>query len=431
MNRNKYGVITEYGVIAKEMPIADKFTKYLSISVDAKYFNELYEFAKTDEGGKILQISKSGAHDILKAKSYVGVIQTKKGFVLEILPKIYFDKIEESEEDKTRKIFTKMLKKIKHLPEYKNANFANLKITNMRLLEIFINMFLQEVKSIVVKGIKSNYVSIQENARFLKGKLKTGINLRKNFIHKERFFVEYDEYLPDIPENRLIKTALDFLVNVSKSYSNVKELIKFLFVFSSINKSSDVKSDFNKCSNNRTMSYYENALIWAQLFLNNESFTSYKGSTIAFALLFPMEKVFEKYVLYHLRKKDEYKSVSPENRHYLIKAKSGKNDAHFKIKPDIVCRDFDENINIYDAKWKILDETRQDKKFNISQSDLYQLLSYATVYNAQEEKNIELCLVYPKSKNFNKSFAFNFNDTNDTKLRITPFDLKDDKFIRP
>ena len=37
-------------------------------------------------------------------------------------------------------------------------------------------------------------------------------------------------------------------------------------------------------------------------FLNNESFTTFSGHSFAKALLFPMEKVFESYIGFHLKK---------------------------------------------------------------------------------------------------------------------------------
>ena len=60
------------------------------------------------------------------------------------------------------------------------------------------------------------------------------IILNRNYIHKEKFYVQYQEFTRDRIENRLIKTALLYLYKKSKSNSNVKRIREFLFVFDEI-----------------------------------------------------------------------------------------------------------------------------------------------------------------------------------------------------
>ena len=174
--------------------------EYEEISKDdigEKFFKELEEFAQNNPS--FISYSKNGK---LKPQQYVGVIQTKSG-VLEIYPKIA-----NAEKEESKVIFLKMLKTLKDHP-FKDIHFSDLDIKKMPLLEIFIRMFLNEVgKKIIKKGIKNDYILKRENQTFLKGKLLVSEHIRKNYIHKEKFYVEYDEYLPDIKVNRIIKSAL-------------------------------------------------------------------------------------------------------------------------------------------------------------------------------------------------------------------------------
>ena len=153
-----------------------------------------------------------------RAQNYVGLIQTKDGTTIEILPKI-----QNVEEDKAKEILIKMLKTLKKSP-FKNINTAHLKSTKMPLLEIFITMFLEELAVLVRKGIKSDYITKEENLAFLKGKLKVGEQIKKNSIHKERFYVEYQEFLSDRAENRLIKTTLHYLYKKSHATKNQQHI---------------------------------------------------------------------------------------------------------------------------------------------------------------------------------------------------------------
>ncbi len=161
-----------------------------------KIFDELKNFA--DEKSNHIFLNSYGKNR-LKARNYVGLIQTKSGFCLEILPKTFRlanenegfkkhqDKINEAKD-----LLLKMLQTLKNLP-FKQSHIANLKTQNAPLLEIFVMMFLNEVEMLIKKGLKSNYLESEQNRKFLKGRLLFSQNLKHNFAHKERFFTASDE----------------------------------------------------------------------------------------------------------------------------------------------------------------------------------------------------------------------------------------------
>ena len=181
-------------------------------------FNAIENFVLLNEQAvPYLKVTtKKGYGKVLQAQNYVGVLQTKDGTTIEILPKITNIKEEES-----KKILIKMLKTLKKSP-FKHFNMAHLKSTKMPLLEIFITMFLDELSELIKKGIKSDYITKEENLAYLKGKLQIKDQIAKNYIHKERFYVAHDEYVSDRVENRLIKTTLNYLYKQSKLNSNKK-----------------------------------------------------------------------------------------------------------------------------------------------------------------------------------------------------------------
>lgn len=67
-------------------------------------------------------------------------------------------------------------------------------------------MFLNESDMIIKRGLKSSYVTVQSNEKFLKGKLLMTQQLRKNIVNQSYFFNEYDEFMTNLAENQLIKT---------------------------------------------------------------------------------------------------------------------------------------------------------------------------------------------------------------------------------
>ena len=154
----KYYCISEYGFIASKKDIQS--VEKGSVVVEKSIFEELEEFIlknnncfNNEQTSQFLTISyKSGIGKVLKSQNYVGIIQTKSGITIEILPKIYKNN-EEMSYAKTIKIFLKMLKCVKNCP-FKKFNLTSLKTAKMNLLDIFINMFLEELGTIIKKKIK-------------------------------------------------------------------------------------------------------------------------------------------------------------------------------------------------------------------------------------------------------------------------------------
>ena len=379
-------------------------------AVSSKIFNEIERFVleNADTAQFLKPGYKKGLGKILQAQNYVGVIQTKDGTTVEILPKI-----REVSDEESRKILIRMLKTLKNSP-FKSLHKAHLKTTKTPLFEIFIAMFLEELAVLIRKGIKSDYIAKEDNLHFLKGKLKINEQIKYNYIHKERFFVAYDEYSSDRVENRLIKMTLQHLYKKSKSSRNQQRIREFLFVFDEVTPSRNFKIDFTKVKTNRQMRDYGQVLLWCKTFLLGESFSPYRGNSVAFALLFDMNKLFESYVYDYLKRYGKYANITAQDRtHYLAwENNSGK----FRLKPDIIINN---NIPIViDTKWKLLSEEKANQ--GISQADMYQLYAYGKKYKAQE-----LYLIYPKD-NYVEESEFNYykKDTNELlKLEIRFFDV--------
>ena len=380
----------------------DKKENYIKLDT----FEAIEKFVLENETEQYLKITtKKGFGKVLQAQNYVGVIQTKDGTTIEILPKI-----KNLDEQKSKEILIKMLKTLKNSP-FKHFNSANLKASKMPLLEIFISMFLEELAKLVQKGIKSDYVQKEENLKFLKGKLKISEQIKQNSVHKERFFVEYEQFCSDRVENRLIKTTLEYLYKKSKSNKNQQRIREFLFVFDEIKVSHNIKTDFEKIKLNRQMKDYEQVLLWCKTFLLENSFSPYKGNDIAFALLFDMNLLFESYVYDYLKKSGKFENIKNQDKkhHLAYEDEKGK----FALKPDIV---IDDGKIIVDTKWKILSESKSNQ--GISQSDMYQLYAYGKKY-----KSKNLYLIYPKDELINGNL-YHYYEDNELPLQILFFDVE-------
>jgi 5-methylcytosine-specific restriction enzyme subunit McrC len=419
MTNKKQATVTEHGYIGcGKLPFTDK---YISDRVSEKAFEALEKFnainndsiftvtrAVTDDGSRV---------KALKAKSYVGVIETKCGTVVEILPKIYIkdDTQKQNGIETTRKIFLTMLRYLRDAP-FREIDTAHLFTARYNLLEIFIALFIRELAKLIQKGVVKDYVNIEENNNFLKGRLLFNQNAKYNFIHKERFYVSYDEFITNRPENRLIKSTLDFLLKRSVSSENQKGIREFLFTFDEIPLSDNIDIDFLKVRTNRLMSHYKMALDWCRIFLKKESFTNFRGNSVALALLFPMEKIFEDFVSIMFKRQNPELAVRLQSRGKYLVEKHG-NGPKFQLIPDIVAYGKPPKPIILDAKWKLLNQNDLKNNYNISIGDLYQLFAYGKKYESEE-----LYLLYPENENFNAPLN-EFKYEENISLKTVPLKL--------
>lgn len=381
-----------------------EFERIYQHDISKKDFDDIENFIlkNSDENAPFLRIASGSGGKFIQARNYVGVLQTKSGLTIEILPKI----ADKNDAERSKAVLIKMLKSLNNFP-FKSSNLANLKTQNLPLLEIFVSMFLCELEALVKKGIKSDYVTLEDNLKFLKGKLNINEQIKRNSIHKERFYVEYSEFLSDIKINQIIKTTLKFLYKKSNSSKNQQKIRELLFIFDEVSTCGDYKNFFTNYTINRQAKHYEQALLWCKIFLLGDAFTPHKGDDLALALLFDMNKLFESYVGNFIKKKLPGTSLQHSEKHLVEDPKS------FRLRPDI----FLEDKFIADTKWKII-KSRDD----ISQADLYQLYAYGKKYNCGK-----LYLIYPKIDGIKQEFM-KFEYEKDMHLEILYFDLEDDSY---
>lgn len=302
----------------------------------------------------------------------------------------------------------------------KTAANANLNPENMNLYEIFINLYIQEVRRLVKNGIKSSYLNQEENLNVYKGKLLVNEHLKRNIAHKERFYVVFDEYQVNCPQNRLIKSTLLKLQQLTGSAQNSKEIRQLLVSFELVEPSKNYEKDFSKVVIDRTTKCYEVLLKWSKVFLKNKSFSMFSGTESARALLFPMEKVFEAYVAKNLKKRLNQAGwdVSIQDKgYYLFDTLNGEKYQKFALRPDLVITRPDESIIILDTKWKSLINNKK-ANYGISQADMYQMYAYAKKYQASE-----VWLLYPMNEEMRNTEPILFDSGDGVRVSVFLVDV--------
>ena len=392
----------------------DEKYKYLEQKAFADLIEFIHEYAGDEENADALDFMriayKRNVGDVVSIKNYVGLIQMKNGYQVQILPKVSLgDGAEDPGNKRTKKIFLKMLRSMKDFPS-KVFNDAILKVDQMNLYEIFINMYLQEVRQLVKRGIKSTYVTQEDNLKYYKGKLLINQQIRTNLAHRERFYVTYDEFHPNRAENRLVKATLLKLQKLTSSAENAKEINQLLTAFEMVEPSLNYQKDFSRVTIDRNTKDYEMLMQWSKVFLMNKSFTTFSGDSTSRALLFPMESVYESYVAQQIRKMfcpDGWEVSSQDKGHYLFVEPK----RQFALRPDIVL-EMDGRTVIMDTKWKSLVDNERIN-YGISQADMYQMYAYSKKY-----KTSEIWLLYPVNDDMRDHTDIRFDSGDGTTVNV-------------
>ena len=234
--------------------------------------------------------------------------------------------------------------------------------------------------------------------------------MKSNLVHKERFYVTYDEFHPNRAENKLIKATLQKLRSVTTSAENAKEIRQLLTSFELVESSTNFEKDFAQVKIDKNTKDYDILMKWSKVFLKNQSFATFTGNNRSKALLFPMESVFESYVAQQLKKvfMTAGWDVSIQDKGYYLFTEPRR---QFALRPDIVCTKGARTV-VMDTKWKSLVNNERNN-YGIAQSDMYQMYAYSKKYNTSE-----IWLLYPLNDAMREHQEIMFDSGDGTVVRL-------------
>lgn len=374
-----------------------------------------------------LRLTQRNGQRAVQVTSFVGVIRAPDGYQIEVLPKL--GRIPGSADSEVRQLLIRMLRCLNGFRHIRTDS-AQLQATRMPLLEVFVGEFLRAVEKLVKQGLRSDYCAQQDNVFALRGKLQMSTHLRQNRCRRDRFFVEFDEFTPDRPENRLLHLALRRVLDWTAVPASQQAARELCFIFADVPLPHDPAMDFQRVRLDRGMVQYEAPLAWARLILADESPLTGMGGHQAPSLLFPMEAVFEAYVAKHLaRQLRSGFSLHVQTRTMSLVRHM---DQHwFQLRPDLLVQDGQGSRLVLDTKWKLINarQTTGTDKYGLDQADFYQLFAYGQNYLAGKG---DLVLVYPGTADFSSPLpVFEFPGVFGLRLWVLPFCLQSRKLLLP
>lgn len=412
-------VVREHARITTEKVEPSLYQAQVSATAFDWLCNLQASFSKA--GASLLQIEN---RRWLKLDSYVGVLQTPCGTVIEVLPKITED-VGDTAANDSRQILIKMLKTALDLP-VRTADKADIQLFEHSLLEWIMKEFISALDHLIKRGLRFDYHRIEEEQRYLRGQLNINKQLRQSPGREHIFNIRHDLFLPDRPENRLLKTALMRVCKLTQHPNTWRLAHEIAGILSEVPASKNTRNDFQQWRNDRLMAHYQPVRPWCELVLGQHMPLAMQGSTQGISLLFPMEKLFESFVEKKLRKlmAVPYSLKSQAASQSLCMHDKGH---MFQLRPDLVVIKGNSICAVLDTKWKLLNGTDKANKYGLNQSDFYQLFAYGHKYLQGQGK---MMLVYPQTSTFKDALPV-FSYSAELSLWVVPFDLKTETLLCP
>lgn len=307
---------------------------------------------------------------------------------LQILPKIYRKtSINSSEETRESiQILYNLIResefnKVLQLPKMDSVSTGS-----SDLLEIFISIFADKVIKTYSTKMNREYIEIEENSSFVKGKIDFNKSMRLNVMRKDLHYINFQSYEIDNLINNIIKTVILKLLTVTNQSDNRKNLKKALMNLDDAKEIQLSSELFDRVVFTRLNCDFQTVFEMAKMFYLNIQPENYSGNDSVISFLIPVNKLFEHY-LYKILKRFEGYDIVHEGTSPFARTEAGTNV--LTIKPDVLVYKDNKIKYIADAKYK--DPFFDGQNYtDIKREDIYQVFAYAKSYGLNE-----VALIYP------------------------------------
>ncbi|MBF8149256.1 restriction endonuclease [Winogradskyella sp. F6397] len=322
----------------------------------------------------------------VKFNQYVGVIQVD-GLTIEIHPKADKD----DDDSRWKGVLLQMLKACGKL-KADSSGAANVKRQHLNLLEVYFELFLLEVDTLIRKGVIKHYRKQTHNTKALKGKLEFAGHIRKNLVHKERFYTTHQVYDTNHLLHQVLYKALAIVDQFTKGTRLCDLSSRVLLNFPQVDTKTITAQQLNTIKLNRKSNGYNDALELARLIILNYSPDISSGKEKMLSLLFDMNDLWETYILKQVQKACEGTNIEVSGQE--SKSFWGNNS----LRPDVVLREGHKTY-IIDTKWK------RPNRRTASVTDLRQMYTYCRFWDANKAM-----LLYPGEPTENTFKSYNTDD---------------------
>ena len=334
----------------------------------------------------------------LYAQQMVGMI-AGRGCSLEILPKVDPEMPDAEDEPTVRKRLVQMIDLALGLRLSEGAPIE-VERQDDTLLDILIRAFADRLLAETRRGLPRRYKECEDDLPALRGRLDVVRQFTRNAVRPDRLACRFDQLDDDTPLMRIMAAAVLFLSRYAKRIDTQRKLTELRMVLADIPQVPLSRLPWKEVRIDRSNRRWESLFELARLLLGREWEATHRKESAAegITLLFPMNDLFEAYVAALIRRAlsahDDIEVITQGGRRYCLGEYTGEHlsgGTVFQTKPDIILRRGRQDVAIIDTKWKRLAANPLDEKHGVNQGDVYQLMTYARLYNCRE-----LILLYPE-----------------------------------
>ena len=236
-------------------------------------------------------------------------------------------------------------------------------------------------------GPLHGYRGVSEAANLVKGRIDFSRQLKRNPGRPIPIEIDFDEFSPDIPENRIILTALQVLLTrFPLDVDQRNRLFELQYVLAAVTPIEHHKR-IPTVTLTSLNNHYGPALRIAELILGFQGLDADVGETSASSFLLDMERIFEKYL------ENRFSILSEEGSQIFRAQGSGESldrGGLVGIRPDYLWFEGGKATGVADAKYKVF-----ITKASVPNDDVYQMVTYCTRYGLHKGY-----LIYASSPNF-------------------------------
>lgn len=331
----------------------------------------------------------------MRIMHYVGFLQ-KNNTRIQILPKIYSNAVDISEEEEIPEAFRFMFQMLVETGfiEYKRLDVSSVSTHQNDLFEVLIHIFISEFEKVFHRNRFNDYVVIKGNLSFIKGKIDFASSIRRNNVYKYLHTQIFDEFTIDNPIIIFFKATMVRLLRVTKNVRNKTLLEKNVTFLQDVSDRPLSGSLIDAVIFNRRNQDFKPSFNLAKLFFNNAIAGVQAGKENTFSFLIPLNRLFEQYVALKLKRFNNQKHTFQHHTEAMgALLASGKNTL-LGIIPDITYSVDDQIVAILDAKYKqSMSPSATADRYIVRREDIYQLVTYASYCGCKI-----IMPVYPKFK---------------------------------
>lgn len=366
-------------------------------ALDPEFFDAVQEVLVDPqfELAPAAQLTRFEGQPALKLQEWVGIIRTPDGQAIEILPKTHERpgrRTEADSLDRSRALLLRMLAATHE--NFRVGPPAEMQTLDMPLYEVVIGYALHGIRAAVRRGVPHTYVAVEEERPSLRGRLDLPKQVRQPPHRAHLLHVVYDEFLPDRPESRLTRLAVERLAKLTRMPSSQRLARELLHALDEVPPSRNLSADFAAWRLGRGHTHFAPLESICRMVLYELNPVASGPGQRANALLFNMNALYEAYVAQLLRQVYPDWQVETQVTDRALGQVGGQ--GAFDVRPDLLLRTSKQQIIVADTKWKRL--SSGPPIYGVSNVDAYQMLAYSEVFqkDAAEAERRELWLLYPR-----------------------------------